>query len=54
MRVDGQKGPSLFHSDAQNFKFETRPPTFVSMNYQIDKFNYFLNPRSISFVVSDL
>lgn len=47
MCVDGQKGPSLFHSDAQSFEFEIRRPTFVSNNLIYSSFDSCLLANSV-------
>lgn len=47
MRVDGQKGPSLFHLNAQSFEFETRRPTFVSNNLIYISFDSCLFANSV-------
>jgi hypothetical protein len=47
MRVDSQKGPLLFHLDAQSFEFETSRPTFVSNNLIYISFDSCLFANSV-------
>lgn len=47
MRVDGKKGPLLFHSDAQSFEFQKRRPTFVSNNLIYISFDSCLFANSV-------